>query len=62
MATVMSTHFHLIVHAPREDLTSFMHLLDMHMAWALQVYRRLVNDVIWEPGNLSIVELMTGEV
>ena len=28
----------------------------------LQVYRRLVNDVIWEPGDLSIVELVTGEV
>ena len=61
IATVMSTHFHLVVHAPHENVSVFMHLLDMHMACALQVYRRFAHGVIWEPGKLSIVELVTPE-
>jgi len=59
VATVMSTHFHLVVTVPNENVSDFMHRLDMRLARALQVYRRYGRRVIWEPGKLSIVELET---
>ncbi|HEY8427542.1 MAG TPA: hypothetical protein VIL20_04175 [Sandaracinaceae bacterium] len=61
IATVLSTHFHLVVTVPNENVSDFMHRLDMRLARALQVYRRFVNGVVWEPGKLSIVELETDD-
>ncbi len=61
VATVMSTHFHLVVTVPDGNVSDFMHRLDMRMARALQVLRRYVRGVVWEPGALSIVELKTRE-
>ncbi len=61
VATVMSTHFHLVATVPEENVSDFMHRLDMRMARALQVLRRYVRGVVWEPGALSIVELKTTE-
>ena len=61
VATVMSSHFHLVVTVPNEDVSDFMHRLDLRLAKALQVLRRYVRGVVWEPGGLSIVELKTTE-
>ena len=59
VATVMSTHFHLVVTVPNENVSLFMERLDFRLAKALQVLRRFVKGVIWAPGKLSIVELVT---
>jgi hypothetical protein len=61
VATVMSTHFHLVVTAPYENVSRFMQLLDARLANALKVLRRLPRGVVWAPGELSIVELETTE-
>lgn len=61
VATVMSTHFHLVVTVPNENVSEFMHRLDMRLARAAQVLRKYVRGVVWEPGGLSIVELETRE-
>ncbi len=61
VATVMSTHFHLVATVPDENVSDFMHRLDLRLALALQVLRRYVRGVVWEPGALSIVELKTTE-
>ncbi len=59
VATVMSSHFHLVVTAPYENVSRFMQLLDCRLANALEVLRRLHRAVVWAPGELSIVELET---
>lgn len=59
VATVMSTHFHLVVTAPHENVSRFMQLLDCRLANALKVLRRLHRGVVWAPGELSIIELET---
>jgi REP element-mobilizing transposase RayT len=61
VATVMSTHFHLVVTVPNEDVSELMHRIDMHLACALQVLRKYVGGVVWAPGKLSIVPLETRE-
>jgi REP element-mobilizing transposase RayT len=61
VATVMSTHFHLVVTAPYEHVSRFMQLLDARLANALKVLRRLPRGVVWAPGELSILELETPE-
>lgn len=61
VATVMSTHFHLVVTVPDGNVSDFMHRLDLRLAKALQVLRRFVKGVVWAPGQLSIVELVTTE-
>ncbi len=59
VATVMSTHFHLVVTVPDENVSDFMHRLDLRLARAIQALRKYVRGVVWEPGGLSIVELKT---
>lgn len=59
VATVMSSHFHLVVTAPYENVSRFMQLFDCRMANALKVLRRLPRGVVWAPGELSIIELET---
>ena len=61
VATVMSTHFHLVVTVPDGNVSELMHRLDLRLAKALQVLRRFVKGVVWAPGQLSIVELVTTE-
>ena len=61
MATVMSTHFHLVVTVPHGNVSEFMHALDTHLACAIQVLRRYVVGVVWAPGQLTIVQLHTAE-
>lgn len=61
VAVCMSSHFHLVVTVPNEDVSDFMHRLDLRLAKALQVLRKYVSGVVWEPGGLSIVELQTTE-
>jgi hypothetical protein len=39
VATCLSTHFHLVVTVPNEDVSELMHRIDMHLACALQVLR-----------------------
>jgi len=46
---------------PHGDVSDFMHALDTHLACAIQVLRRYVIGVVWEPGKLSIVQLHTAE-
>jgi putative transposase len=60
-ATAMSTHFHLVATVPNEDVSDFMHRVDRRLACALQVLRKYLRGVVWEPGKLSIVELKTTE-
>src|SRR5690606_9953222 len=59
VATVMSTHFHMVVTVPHENVSKFMERLDFRLAMALRVLRRFVKGVVWAPGKLSIVELVT---
>jgi putative transposase len=59
VAVCMSTHFHLVVTVPNENVSDFMHRLDLRLAKALGVLRKYVRGVMWEPGGLSIVELKT---
>jgi putative transposase len=59
VAVVMSSHFHLVVTVPKENVSEFMHCLDANLAKALQVLRRYTRTVIWTPGGPSIVELET---
>ena len=61
MATVMSTHFHLVVTVPHGNVSEFMHALDTHLACAIQVLRRYAVGVVWAPGQLTIVQLHTAE-
>lgn len=58
-AVVMSTHFHLVVRVPNQDVSELMHRLDLRLAKAAQVLRRFARGVVWAPGQLSIVELET---
>lgn len=57
--TVMSSHLHLVVSVPNEDVSVLMHRIDTHLARALQVLRKFVGGVVWAPGQLSIVQLET---
>jgi putative transposase len=59
VAVVMSSHFHLVVTVPKENVSDFMHCLDSNLAKALQVLRKYRRTVIWTPGGPSIVELET---
>ena len=52
MATVMTTHFHLVVTVPHGNVSEFMHALDTHLACAIQVLRRYVVGVVWAPWQL----------
>jgi REP element-mobilizing transposase RayT len=61
VATVMSTHFHLVLTVPNEDGSELIHRVDMHLARAIQILRRFVGGVVWAPGELSIVQLETPE-
>ena len=61
VAVCMSTHFHLVVGVEDGRVSEFMHRLDLRLARALQVLRRFVRGVVWAPGQLSIVELVTRE-
>ena len=61
VATVMSTHFHLVVTVANENVSDFMQALDVRLARAIQVLRRYVRGVVWEPGKLNLVELHTPE-
>ena len=61
VAVCMSTHFHLVVSVPNEDVSVLMHRIDTHLARALQVLRKFVSGVVWAPGQLNIVELETPE-
>ncbi len=60
-AVCMSTHFHLVVTVPNGDVSELMHRLDLRLAKSIQVLRRYVRGVVWAPGQLSIVELVTPE-
>ncbi|MCZ7681753.1 MAG: hypothetical protein M5U28_24350 [Sandaracinaceae bacterium] len=46
VAVCMSTHFHLVVTVPDENVSDFMHRLDLRLAKALQVLRRYVRGVV----------------
>jgi REP element-mobilizing transposase RayT len=61
VATVMSSHFHLVVTVPNENVSELMHRVDMHLARGIQILRRFVGGVVWAPGQLSIVQLETRE-
>jgi len=58
-AVVMSTHFHLVIRVPNQDVSELMHRLDLRLAKAVQVLRRFARGVVWAPGQLNIVELET---
>ena len=61
VAVVMSTHFHLVVTDPRGNISKVMGQLDGLLSKSLKVLRSYVQGVVWEPGGLSIVELVTVE-
>jgi len=53
MATVMSTHFHLVVTVPNGNVSEFMHALDTHLACAIQVFRKYKYGSGWAVLNGS---------
>ena len=61
VAVVMSTHFHLVVSVPNENVSELMHRLDFRLAKGIQVLRRFVRGVPWAPGQLNIVECETAQ-
>jgi putative transposase len=61
VAVCMSTHYHLVVTVPNENVSELMHAMNLRMAQGLKVLRKYVSGVVWEPGKLSIVELKTTE-
>ncbi|MFK7991031.1 MAG: transposase [Sandaracinaceae bacterium] len=61
VAVVMSTHYHLVVTDTHGRVSKFAHGLNVCLSKALKVMRRYVRGVVWEPGGLSIVSLVTRE-
>lgn len=58
-ATVMSTHYHLVVTASEQRLSDLMERLNATLAKAVNVLRKSRRGILWTPGELSIVELKT---
>ncbi|MFK7988997.1 MAG: transposase [Sandaracinaceae bacterium] len=61
VAVVMSTHYHLVVTDPHGRVSKFAEGLNGLLSKAIKVLRRGVRGVVWEPGKLSIVALVTRE-
>lgn len=61
VAVVMSTHYHLVVTDPHGRVSKFAHGLNVCLSKAIKVLRAYVRGVVWEPGGLSIVALVTRE-
>ena len=58
---VMSTHFHMVVTIPDENVSDLMHDLDLLLSIEVKRLRREAIGVTWEPGGLSVVQLMDAE-
>ncbi|MFK7990114.1 MAG: transposase [Sandaracinaceae bacterium] len=61
VAVVMSTHYHLVVTDPHGRVSKFAHGLNVCLSKSVKVMRRFVRGVVWEPGGLSVVALVTRE-
>lgn len=57
--TVLSDHYHIVLSTVHGNVCAFAHLLNLRLANAIKVLRRLPRGVVWAPGELSIVELVT---
>ena len=54
---VMSTHFHMVASVPDENVSEFMHDLDLLLSIDVKRLRTRAIGVTWEPGGLSIIQL-----
>lgn len=54
---VMSTHFHMVASVPDENVSDFMHDLDLLLSIEVKRLRPRARGVTWEPGGLSIIQL-----
>ena len=58
---VMSTHFHLVVSVEDGNVSDFMHDLDLLLSKEVKALRSAARGVTWEPGELSVVQLLDRE-
>ncbi len=58
-ATVLSSHFHLVVSVEDQRISDFFRDFNSFLAKGVNVLRRARRGIVWEPGDLNIVELKT---
>ena len=61
LVVVMSTHFHMVVSVEGGNVSDFMHDLDLLLSKELKRLRPEAIGVSWEPGKLSVVQLLDRE-
>ena len=59
--TVMSSHYHMVLSVEDQRISEFFRDFNSLLAKAVNVLRRARRGIVWEPGELSLVECKTSD-